>query len=327
MPFPRLRRFAVPALLALAIPAIAPVAAGAAAASGHPDQLVVLSLTDTQSKYAPCGCSTPKGGWARQAFYVDSVRREYARVAFVDAGGFLPDVAAQLDLGAFFMQGMGKLGFDAVGVGDRDLKYGLDYLKTHVEKNRIPVVASNLVYRATKKPVFPTHVVKDIGGVKVGFFSLLGLEVDLGPSREQIGAREPMEVAAEMVKTLRAEGATVVVLLSQLGKVGSEDVPLNVKGIDVVIGGRSVPLLQRARSVEGAIVVHGGFQGQYMGQTTLTLDAQKRVATGDAMLAKLDPEVRDRADMAAMVQAWDEAHPPPAAKAQPASATPVASPD
>uniref|UniRef100_A0A832MKR9 Bifunctional metallophosphatase/5'-nucleotidase n=1 Tax=Eiseniibacteriota bacterium TaxID=2212470 RepID=A0A832MKR9_UNCEI len=324
----RVRLSAVLAVLALAAaPAAFASSAPAKPAAGkpagraavvNPSQVCVVSLTDTKAKYLPCGCNVPKGGWARQSFFVDSLRGQFGQLVFVDAGGFFPEGQSHRELAAFFMEGMAKLEFDAVGVGDRDLKYGIEFLTEHVKRHGLPVVSANLVYRANKQPVFPPHVLKQVGGVKVGVFSLLSPEVDLGPSREALAVREPMQAAADAVKALRAQGANVVVLLSQLGKVGSEDVPLNVEGIDLVIGGRNVPLLQRARSVNGALVVHGGEQGQYIGRTVISLDGAKKVTGAECELVALAPAISDKPDFAAMIKAHEERHPqqsqnPPAA--------------
>lgn len=309
---------AAPAAFASTAPAKPAAKPAAKAAVVNPSQVCVVSLTDTKAKYLPCGCNVPKGGWARQSFFVDSLRGHFGQLVFVDAGGFFPEAQSHKELAAFFMEGMGKLGLDAVGVGDRDLKYGVEFLTEHAKKHALPVVSANLVYRANKQPVFPAYVLKQVGGVKVGMFSLLSPEVDLGPSRDALGVREPMQAAAEAVKALRAQGAHVIVLLSQLGKVGSEDVPLNVEGIDLVIGGRNVPLLQRARSVNGALVVHGGEQGQYIGRTVVSLDGTKKVTGADCELVALAPAISDKPDFAAMIKAHEERYPqqsqnPPAA--------------
>jgi 2',3'-cyclic-nucleotide 2'-phosphodiesterase (5'-nucleotidase family) len=324
------------AAAAAARPAASTKASSAkAAAVAHPDQVVVVSLTDTKAKYNPCGCHVPKGGWARQAFFTDSLRALFGQLVFVDNGGFFPDAQSQEHLAEFFMEGMGKLGLDAIGVGDRDLRYGLDFLVQHVQKHKLPAISSNLVHRDTKKPVFPTYALEQVGGVKVGIFSLVSPEVDLGPSRDALGVREPMQVAGEMVRELRARGATVVVLLSQLGKVGSEDVPLNVEGIDLVIGGRNVPLLQRARSVNGSLVVHGGEQGQYIGRSLLTLDAARsKVVSAEAELVPLTPEVASTKTFDAMIAGYEAKHgpqnkpapAPPAVQAAPTT-TPTSSPN
>ena len=52
----------------------------------------------------------------------------------VDDGGYFPDAPNQQDVAWFMMDAMKLLGTDAVGVGERDLKYGLAWLKSQNPK-------------------------------------------------------------------------------------------------------------------------------------------------------------------------------------------------
>ena len=89
-----------------------------------PDHLIVLSTTDVKGKTSPCGCHTPKGGFARRAAFVDSVRAEHDQVVLVDAGGFFPETESQRDAGPFVLQTMKALGTAAANVGDKELAFG-----------------------------------------------------------------------------------------------------------------------------------------------------------------------------------------------------------
>jgi len=92
-------------------------------------------------------------------------------------------------------------------------------------------------------------VIKKVGTVTTGIFGLTSEKVDLGSSRDSLVVEDPTTAAKRTVDELHKKGATVIVLLSELGKVESEDLVTAVDGIDVVICGRNVPLLQKgARS-------------------------------------------------------------------------------
>jgi len=224
----------------------------------------------------------------------------------VDGGGYFPETDLDRDLSWFQMDAMKLLGTDAVGVGDRDLRFGLSYLRETAKSKKLPHVCANLLDRATRKPALGANVVKKVGGVTVGVFGLISDKVDLGPSRDSLIVADPTATAKAQVAELRRKGATVVVLLSQLGKVETEDLVTAVPGIDAVVAGRNVPLLQQGRQIGATTVGYGGEQGQYIGRTILTLGAGRKVVSGENVSVMLGPEVGERADVAALVRTFED---------------------
>jgi hypothetical protein len=224
----------------------------------------------------------------------------------VDNGGFFPDDSLHIDFSWFLMDGMKLLGVDAVGLGDRDLKFGLAYLKSQVKRTQLPMVCANLVDKRTKATVMQPYLIKKIGTVNVGVLGLMSDKVDLGPARDSLAVMDPQMVAKKIVAEIRGKGATVVVLLSQLGKVESEDLVTAIDGIDAVIVGRNVPLLQKGRLIKNTIACYGGEQGQYMGRTVVTLNPARKMVTGDNETFILGPEVGEHADVAQLVKDFED---------------------
>src|SRR6266516_4591715 len=70
-----------------------------------------------------------------RAGFADSIRAQYGQVALVDDGGFFPEGDGQQDLAWFIMDVMHRLNTDAVGVGERDLRYGASFLRAQVKLN------------------------------------------------------------------------------------------------------------------------------------------------------------------------------------------------
>ena len=225
----------------------------------------------------------------------------------MDNGGFYPETDTQQDVAGFMCDAMRTLGTVAVGVSEKELRWGVSALKAQVARSRIPLVCANLVDRSTRRPVFKPYVVEKIGRAKVGFFGLMSDKVDLGPSRDSLKVDEPAVVAQRLVDEMRKKGATVVVLLSQLGKVESEDLAAAVPGIDAVICGHNVPLIQKGRMVKNTVTSYGGEQGQYISRTLLTLDARGRVATGENESFMLGPEVGEKPEIVKLVKDFEDA--------------------
>jgi hypothetical protein len=192
-------------------------------------------------------------------------------------------------------------------MSEKELRWGVSFLKTQQLRSKLPMVCANLVEVATRRPVLKPYVIEKVGRARVGVFGLMSDKVDLGISRDTVRVEEPAAVATKMVDEMRKKGATVVVLLSQLGKVESEDLAASVPGIDAVICGRNVPMIQKGRMVKNTVTSYGGEQGQYISRTLLTLDSRGRVATGDNETFMLGPEVGDKPEIAKLVKDFEDA--------------------
>lgn len=235
------------------------------------------------------------------------MKASYSNVALVDAGGFFPEDDVHKDASWFLMDGMKVLGTDAVGLGEKELRFGAAYLKAQVKRTQLPMVNANLFEKKTGKTLVEPYVIRKVGSVgKVGFFGLMSNQVDLGPAKDSLRVEEPAAAAKRTVAELRKKGATVVVLLSQLGKVESEDLATAVDGIDAVVVARNTPLLPKGRLIKNTVAVYGGEQGQYVGRTALTLDKSGRVTTGDAETFMLGPEVGEKKEIAALVKGFED---------------------
>ncbi len=224
----------------------------------------------------------------------------------VDAGGFFPEQADYEDAAWFLMDGMKLLGTDAVGMGEKELRYGRSFLLANLKRTQLPMVCANITDKTTKKPLVAPWLVKKVGAVKVGVFGLMSDKVDTGPSRDSLAVSEPTAAATKAVAALKKQGATVIVLLSQLGKVESEDLVTAVDGIDAVIVGRNVPLLQKGRMIKNTVACYGGEQGQYLGRTLLTLSPARKMVSGENETFILGPEVGEKAEILALVKSFED---------------------
>jgi 5'-nucleotidase len=303
---PSIARTTLGTTLALALALGLATAASAAEPVLHPDKLLVLSTADVKGMTAPCGCHTPKGGLARRTSLVDSLRAAYGQVLLVDDGGFVPETDPRNPAVGFLLEAMRTLGTDAVTVSDKDFRLGRAWLVQRLDKSRLTVVSANLVDKVTKHPLFLPYVIKHVGTVDVGVFGLMTATGDLGPSRDSLAVEDPQVVARATIAEMKKQGATVIVLLSQLGKVDGEDLMASVDGIDAVVMGRNAPLLEHGRSIKTAIACYGGDQGHYVCRTELTLDARRHVTDRSADAVMLGPEVPDHPGVAALVKSFED---------------------
>jgi len=235
------------------------------------------------------------------------MKTQYSNILLVDNGGFFPEDDLHISYSWFLMDAMKVLGTDAVGCGDRDLRFGIQYLKGQIKRTGLSMLCANLYDRTTKKPVLASYVIKTVGPYKVGIFGLITDKGDLGPGKDSLAVADPLATARTMVTELKRKGAQVIVLLSQLGKTEGEDLVTAVDGIDAVEMGRNVILVQRGRMVKNTIACYGGEQGQYVCKTEITLDDKHKMTTGDAEAVLLGPEFPDKPEIASLVKGFEDA--------------------
>lgn len=293
----------------LALTAVVGVIGHGARAAGPPTGPVrVVGVADLKGKTSPCGCSTPKGGLARIASFLDSLRATPGPVLFVDAGGAFPDVAGRTDLPPFVYDSWARLGVDAVGVAPRDLQFGPAFLIAEARRARLPLVCSNLVLRSSDQPLAATSLLIERAGVRIGVFALIGDRFDLGIAKDSLRVLDPENTAQRVVAELRGRGAQLIVMLAQLGRVGAEDVATAVPGIDAVVVGHDAPLYPRGREAGDALLSYAGDQGQHLGLIRFILTEEGRVSERAAEAITMGPEVRTQVGMLDQVQRFEDGY-------------------
>jgi 5'-nucleotidase / UDP-sugar diphosphatase len=232
---------------------------------------------------------------------------------------------------------MQMMGYDAVAIGNHNVELGPGYLAAELNAARangvnLPILSSNIIfsgdppdpasadynlwrlYSATDRQrsnlyVQPYRTKTLSNGLKVGMFSLLGVEAETvapgevplsfgnepgSSTTENFGRR--MVVAAEMVDTLRkAKGCDVVVLVSHMGTYEEKNLAMLIPGIDVIIGGHSHDL--NYPPIIGApnntIIVQAGAYGEYLGDLELKYDpaAETKVSVRNGSVVHMDQTV------------------------------------
>ncbi len=237
---------------------------------------------------------------------MDSLKAQYGQLVLVDDGGFFPEQEHYEDDAWFLMDAMKLLGTDAVGMSEKELRFGRAFLLANLKRTQLPMVCSNIFEKATKKTLVQPWVLVKKGNVNVGIFGVTSDKVDLGLSRDSLAVEDPTAAAKRSVDELRRKGATVVVALSELGKVESEDLATAVDGIDVVIAGRNMPLLQKGRLIKNTTVAYGGEQGQYLARTIVTLDKTNKATSSDCETFILGPEVGEKPEVLTLVKSFED---------------------
>lgn len=194
------------------------------------------------------------------------------------------------DKSDFIFSIMQRLKYDAACLGHRELAFGA----RHYEQlsNGSPVIlVSNVeaLVGGKKTGVGQPYLIREIGGVKVGVFGLVGeeqgtkrrsrrhkKEVKTDSNRDYI-ILDSVQTGRRMVTKMREAGCEVVVLLTQLAPSDVNKVIRTVDGIDVAILGYKSDLRKTPRKTGETIVVRTGFRGQFLGFLELEVDPAGKI--------------------------------------------------
>lgn len=302
-----------------------PVSESRAKEANSPGNLVILFTHDMHSYFLPHhamnegGKIETVGGYARVAAAIQKERARWgSKALLVDAGDFaegtlfhtvLPDEALEFRL-------MGKMGYDALTVGNHDFDFhpkGLAKMLDTVRRKGGPapqLVVSNLVFSkegkgdTELKKAFAAYPVRDYlvverNGLKIGLFGIMGKDAAGDtPYATPAAFAEPVETARRIVDILKNQKKVdLIVCLSHSGtwpvRSRSEDEILadKVPEIDVIISGHTHTTLPEPIIAGRTIIVSAGAYSSNLGVLALSVVKDKGAAVAGYELVKMTPEM------------------------------------
>ncbi len=269
----------------------------------------------------------PTVGLTRLATLIKAARGECANTLLFDNGDFLQGnpladyVAEQPRTSGThpLVTIMDALGYDAVGLGNHEFNYGLDFLEASLQGAPFPFLCANIV-RAGGDAFLPPYAIlnrtlKDDAGVdrefRVGVISFVPPQImawDKAHLEGKIEASDIVLTAKRLVPELRAKCDLLVALCHAGIKAGpwaegEENAALHlaaVPGVDVIMTGhahrvfpgRDYAGLDGVDAVAGRLngvpAVMPGFWGSHLGVVDLTLKRED----GRWIVEKADIETR-----------------------------------
>ena len=218
--------------------------------------ITIVHVNDTHSHIDGIGPKDPHlngtiGGIARAAAIFGSIRAAEQNVVLLHGGdAFVGDFFFNAYFGVPELQIMSSLGFDAMAVGNHEFDLTPDALlgSLTAAAPSFKLLSANLDMSAYSggaslaRFVQPSIVIDR--GVRIGIF---GLTVWDNPTTNSspVNIVEPTAIAGQMVQSLRAQGADVVICLSHMGFLHDRAIAGAVPGIDVIVGAHDHYLFEK----------------------------------------------------------------------------------
>ncbi len=260
----------------------------------RPVKLTILHTNDHHGRF--WANKDGEYGLAARATLIRRLREEIrasgGEVLLLDAGDVNTGIPQSDLLNAEpDFRGMSAIGYDAMALGNHEFDNPLSVIKKQqAEWARFPFISANIYHKGEKSRVFPSHIAKEVGGLKVIIFGLTTEDTPKKSKAEHtrdITFTPAVEEAKTLVPQLRPK-ADVLIALTHTGHYPDEkhgpDAPGDVTiarqapGIDVIIGGHTQKPLFKPDVQNGTVIVQAHEWGKYVGRVDLeVLDGKVRL--------------------------------------------------
>lgn len=270
-------------------------------------KITILHTNDVHSHIDPFGPNdgrnANKGGVARRAALVESIRQENPNTLLLDAGDIFQGTPYfNYYGGELEFKLMSMLKYDAATIGNHDFDNGIEGLYAQLPHAKFEFVSANYDFSNT---IMETHVkpykifIKD--GIKIGVFGL-GIELDglvIKSMYKETKYLDPIEIATDMSRILKKEKkCDLVICLSHLGyhyrnfeeKASDLNLARATKDIDLIIGGHThtflpKPTIEKNSVGHNVLVNQVGCYGLYLGRIDFYFDSDKtKAAKGTSII-------------------------------------------
>ena len=141
------------------------------------------------------------------------------------------------------MDVMNELKFDAMTLGNHEFDWGMRALTRLRKEARFPFLAANIVdSKGNLLSGIRPYTILQKGHAKVAVIGLTTPEIAYITKPDNLKGLtflSPEAVLPRLIREVRQQGASIVILLSHLGFEADKRVASAVPGIDVIVGGHS----------------------------------------------------------------------------------------
>ncbi len=263
--------------------------------------ITILHTNDTHSHLEPFEAShykyANKGGVARRATLVESIRNENPNTLLLDAGDIFQGTPYFNYFGGELeFKLMSMLKYDLATLGNHDFDNSIEGFYKQLPHAKFNFVSANYDFKNT---ILDTHVkpyqifIKD--GIKIGVFGLgIKLKGLVHPKMyKETKYLDPIEISQDMSRILKEdENCDLVICLSHLGYYNQRN-PKNMsdlnlakatKNIDLIIGGHTHTFLPKPTIVKNSdnqkvLVNQVGCYGLNLGRIDFYFDEKNNSTT------------------------------------------------
>jgi len=229
------------------------------------------------------------GGIANLAIIYANLKKENPNTVVVSVGDDLMNKFFHIYKGKAIFSLVSDAGYDYYVFGNHEFDKGSKVLSSALDNVKFHALCSDLDISASalNGKCMP-YKIKEMDGVKVGFFSLMTEDLPLVTSERDVKIlSDNVTTAKKMIKVLNDKGANVIVALSHIGYKKDVSLAKQVKGIDLIFGGHSHEYVKKMGHIGKTAIVNGGEQGVQIIKVDIPLDKDLKVLHKEVKMTKI----------------------------------------
>ncbi len=205
----------------------------------------------------------------------------------------------------FLLEVSGDLGIDAIGLGEKDLNYGLEFLYRVAREYNLPFTNANVRKVSSGELILPEYLIVERNGIRFGIVSVLDSVqkiITMTNNDPGLEIQDPVPVLRELLPRVRKEADTII-LLGHLGDQTTEVIIKEVRGIDICVVGHTFKNLKSESIVSDTILLSCAYEGRYIGRANIFVEKSNgMVMAVDVTVTSLDEAIEDNTEMLARVE-------------------------
>ncbi len=264
-------------------------------------KLTILHSNDIHGDFLPERRIGRKeiGGLPLLSGYLKKQREEKENVIYAVAGDmFKGSIIDSEYRGVSTIEMMNYLNPDVVTLGNHEIDYGLAHILFIEKCARFPIVNANMFIKTNHQRLFRPYVEVMAGGLKVLFIGIITDEI-LAQTKSEgvigtfVDVRQAAEEVRAIVDTWKTVDTDLTVLLTHIGV--EEDKKLAelldpALGVDLIIGGHSHTLIEKAIVVNGIPIVQAYTGSDQIGRIELTFYPNHKLRHIENFIDPIDSE-------------------------------------
>jgi len=249
---------------------------------------------------------------ARRATVIERQRKAARHFLLLEAGDswYGEGQLGQQTRGKIVVDAMNHLGYDAMTLGGLEFRLGLQELRARMEEAAFPLLSANVVSANGEETFAAPYVIKEMAGHQVAIIGLVSEDVDAsirGQTKEAYHVSDPFAAAQKYVSELSSR-CDVIIVLSHLDIDQDRALAQQVPGIDVIVGGGSMKVLQPAiqEPPHNTIILQAGFRGEWIGFAKMHVNALGEVVQYENEVLLLGPDIGEDPAMTDLLAGYAE---------------------
>ncbi len=227
--------------------------------------------------------SSLMGGISMLSGYVQKVRRDEENVIYAIAGDMFQGSLIDSEYkGLSTIEIVNMLAPDVVTLGNHETDYGLGHLLFLEKCAHFPIINANIYITTSELRLFRSHIILEVGGIKILFIGILTEEVLAQTQQEDligtlVGVHEAAQEVGRICDCYRTEDIDLTVLLTHIGIADDRKLAQMLDprwGVDMIIGGHSHTLMEQPEVVNGIPIVQAATGTDQIGRFDIMVNTE-----------------------------------------------------